>query len=143
MGGRQKSEGDRQETGDRRLSAVTRSQAWEEERRAGFADDGWYEVLRRVSTVPRLLASCAGFPAPFSFRLRRVRRLQRGMRRGARTARCTLRSGGREWWCGGKRRGERWRKRWSRKKCEAVSPRSACPGGASTPKQRRVKAQRD
>ena len=36
MGGRQKSEGDRQETGDRKLSAVTRSQAWEEERRAGF-----------------------------------------------------------------------------------------------------------
>jgi hypothetical protein len=96
MGGRQKSEGDRQETGDRRLSAVTRSQAWE--KKDGLvSDDGWYKVLS-VDGAGEL----AGFPAPFS---RRVRRRQRGMRRGARTARCTLCSRGREWLCGGKRRG--------------------------------------
>jgi hypothetical protein len=52
MGGRQKPEGDRQETGDRRLSAV--------EKDGLVSDDGWYKVLS-VDGAERLLASRAGF----------------------------------------------------------------------------------
>ena len=146
MGGRQRRRtgGRRQETGDRRQKTIGRHQEpGLGGRKTGWfaddADDGWYKVLRRarVSTVPRdCWRAVQSFQlTPFSFRLRRVRRRQRGMRRGARTAHCTLRSRGREWWCGGRRRRRALEGAMELKKREAVLPRSAC--GASSSKQQR------
>lgn len=57
MSGRQKSEGDRQETEDYRPSPGARLRRKKDGLVSG---DGWYKVLS-VDGAERLLASCAGF----------------------------------------------------------------------------------